>query len=351
MPTKLDGVSVTVNGKSAYVCYISPTQVNILTPPDAMQGTVAVQVTNNGASSNAFSVQAQPISPSFFIFNGGPYVVARACRREPHRPGESLSRLDHSRNPGEIVVLYANGFGPTSTPVVSGSNTQSGTLPALPVVTIGGVAASVQFAGLISPGVVSVQRGGSAQRSERRQRAGGNLQWRRWLHRRRSSLSKAPRPRPRQSPFTWRRTATISGAARFPLPIPTNTDGPFATFDRARAFVQSIAKAGLTQVNVQFRAGNILPSRNRNVHRRRLGLGDHARSCTRIIRANRRSSAAACACRTGPTLSGNTWKTTLARIHAIFREPVLQRSAAAAAAAGRAATFGHVFPRTSARFI
>src|SRR5580698_11401474 len=40
MPTILDGVSVTVNGKNAFVYYISPTQVNILTPPDAMQGTV-----------------------------------------------------------------------------------------------------------------------------------------------------------------------------------------------------------------------------------------------------------------------------------------------------------------------
>src|ERR1041385_8698963 len=36
MPTSLDGVSVTVNGKSAFVFYISPTQVNALTPPDAM---------------------------------------------------------------------------------------------------------------------------------------------------------------------------------------------------------------------------------------------------------------------------------------------------------------------------
>ena len=36
MPAKLDGVSVTVNGISAYVYYISPTQVNILTPPDSI---------------------------------------------------------------------------------------------------------------------------------------------------------------------------------------------------------------------------------------------------------------------------------------------------------------------------
>ena len=76
MPTKLDGVSVTVNGKSAYVCYISPTQVNIVTPPDPMQGAVMVQVTNNASVSPEFSVQAQSISPSFFVFNGGPYVVA-----------------------------------------------------------------------------------------------------------------------------------------------------------------------------------------------------------------------------------------------------------------------------------
>ena len=36
MPKQLDGVSVTVNGKAAYVYYISPSQVNILTPPDAI---------------------------------------------------------------------------------------------------------------------------------------------------------------------------------------------------------------------------------------------------------------------------------------------------------------------------
>jgi uncharacterized protein (TIGR03437 family) len=77
MPTQLDGVGVTVNGKSAYVYYISPTQVNILTPPDALPGSVAVQVTNNGLSSPAFTAAAQPVSPSFFVFNGGPYVAAQ----------------------------------------------------------------------------------------------------------------------------------------------------------------------------------------------------------------------------------------------------------------------------------
>lgn len=49
-------------------------------------------------------------------------------------------------------MIYANGFGPTSTPVVSGAETQSGSLSPLPVIKIGGIAATVQFAGLVAPG-------------------------------------------------------------------------------------------------------------------------------------------------------------------------------------------------------
>jgi uncharacterized protein (TIGR03437 family) len=75
------------------------------------------------------------------VFGGGPYLAAILY------PG-----LTTPAKPGELVVLYANGFGPTSTPVVSGSVTQSGTLSPLPVVKIGGVTAMVQFAGLVSPG-------------------------------------------------------------------------------------------------------------------------------------------------------------------------------------------------------
>ncbi|MFN0168846.1 MAG: hypothetical protein ACKV22_20665, partial [Bryobacteraceae bacterium] len=46
----------------------------------------------------------------------------------------------------------ANGFGPTSVPVISGSDVQSGNLFPLPVVQIGGITATVVFAGLVSPG-------------------------------------------------------------------------------------------------------------------------------------------------------------------------------------------------------
>jgi uncharacterized protein (TIGR03437 family) len=153
MPAQLDGVSVTMNGENAFVYYISPNQVNVLTPPDLTPGPVQVTVTTGGMASAAFTAQAQQYSPSFFIFGAGPYVVGTHTNGSLLGPASLYPGLSTPAVPGEVVVLYANGFGPVSPPVVAGSNAQSGSLSALPVVQIGGVQASVQFAGLVSPGL------------------------------------------------------------------------------------------------------------------------------------------------------------------------------------------------------
>ena len=152
LPTTLDGVSVTVNGVPAYVYYISPTQVNILTPPNAISGSVPVQVSDNGVISSNFMVQAQAESPSFFVFGGGPYIAATHVNGSYLGPTSLYPGLTTPAQPGETIVMYANGFGPTSAPVVSGSETQSGTLLPMPAITIGGVPATVTFAGLVAPG-------------------------------------------------------------------------------------------------------------------------------------------------------------------------------------------------------
>jgi uncharacterized protein (TIGR03437 family) len=152
MPVQLDGVSVTVNGQPAYVYYISPAQVNILTPPAPLSGSVPVQVSNNGVISATFMVQAQAEAPSFFVFNGGPYLAATHVDGSYIGPTSLYPGLTTPAQPGETIVIYANGFGPTSSPVVSGSVSQSGTLSPLPVITIGGVSATVAFAGLVAPG-------------------------------------------------------------------------------------------------------------------------------------------------------------------------------------------------------
>ena len=151
MPAALDGVSATVNGKSAFVYYISPSQLNILTPPDALSGAVQVQVVNNGVTSAAYTAQARSLSPSFFVFDSV-HVAATHADGSFLGPTTLYPGYTTPAKPGETVILYANGFGPTSVPVASGSVTQGGTLAPLPVVNIAGMAAAVDFAGLVSPG-------------------------------------------------------------------------------------------------------------------------------------------------------------------------------------------------------
>lgn len=151
LPTQLDGVSVTVNGKPAYVSYISPSQVNILTPPDAISGSVPVQVTVNGTSGASFTAQAQGTSPAFFVL-GGSYVAATHVDGTLVGPATLFPGASTPAKPGETIVIYANGFGVTSAPVVAGSLSQSGVLSPLPEITIGGITATVQFAGLTAPG-------------------------------------------------------------------------------------------------------------------------------------------------------------------------------------------------------
>lgn len=156
MPTQLDGVSVTVNGRSAYVYYISPTQINILTPLDALPADAQIVVSNNGASSASFATLPQTLSPSFFVFSDGQHVAA------VHLDGTLVGPVSFSMpgytfspaKPGEIISIYANGFGPTTIPAVAGSITQGGALSPLPAVTIAGRNATVQFAGISSsPGL------------------------------------------------------------------------------------------------------------------------------------------------------------------------------------------------------
>jgi uncharacterized protein (TIGR03437 family) len=153
MPTKIDGVSVTVNGKPTFVYYVSPSQINLLTPPDAIAGVAPIIVTNGSTTSATTAAQAQALSPSFFVFNGGPYVAATHAIGTLLGPPTLYPGSTTPAKPGETITLYGNGFGSTSTPIVSGSVLQSGILSPQPVITIGASTATVQFAGLISPGL------------------------------------------------------------------------------------------------------------------------------------------------------------------------------------------------------
>lgn len=151
MPTVLDGVTVTLNGKNAYIYYISPGQLNVLTPPDLATGSIQIQINNNGSTGVFFNVQGQQYSLSFFTFDGH-HVTATHANGSLLGPTTLYPGSSTPAAPQETVILYATGFGQASVPIISGASTQTGSLPTLPLVTIGGITATVQFAGLVSPG-------------------------------------------------------------------------------------------------------------------------------------------------------------------------------------------------------
>jgi uncharacterized protein (TIGR03437 family) len=254
MPTNLDGVTVSVNGKPAYVYYISEAQINVLTPPDAMSGSVQVVVTNNGNANVPFAAQAQSLSPSFFVFNGGPYAAAVHAAGGLIGPATLYPGSTTPAAPGETILLYANGFGPTSTPLTAGSSSQSGTLSPLPTVTIGGITATVLFAGLVFPGefqfnVVVPANAPGGDQSIVATYNGATTQPGTLI----TIVGAAAAPT--SVTYYVSPSGNDSWTGMLAAPNGANSDGPFATFDRARAAVRSLNKSGLTQISVQFRGG------------------------------------------------------------------------------------------------
>jgi uncharacterized protein (TIGR03118 family) len=141
LPTTLAGVGVTVNGISAPLLFVGSTQINFLVPPNVTPGAAQIKITNNSLASANIAATAANLAPAFFTLstvnaNGDIYIAAT------HANGTVLSTASPA-TAGETIVLYGTGFG---TGVV-------GSIIALPTIVIDGLQATVNFAGLISPGL------------------------------------------------------------------------------------------------------------------------------------------------------------------------------------------------------
>jgi uncharacterized protein (TIGR03437 family) len=119
LPTKLDGVSVTINGKPAFIYYISPTQINLQAPSDTATGSVQVVVNNNGATTT-FSGNLQTYSPAFFAWNGSPYPVATRYPDNAFIANPSAVAGTVAAKQGDVLILWGTGFGPTNPALTAG---------------------------------------------------------------------------------------------------------------------------------------------------------------------------------------------------------------------------------------
>jgi uncharacterized protein (TIGR03118 family) len=150
LPTQLDGVGVTIDGKPAYVYFVSPTQVDVITPADSATGPVAVTVMNNGVPSASANAQLQSVAPAFF--SAGKYVVATHANGMLVAPSNFLPGSSPATQ-GETIAMYGTGFGATATAVDGQIATSPVNLAAPPTVTIGTASAVVTFAGRTGAGL------------------------------------------------------------------------------------------------------------------------------------------------------------------------------------------------------
>jgi uncharacterized protein (TIGR03437 family) len=139
LPTSLSGVSVTIDGNAAFIYYISPTQINVQVPSDNSLAGVQVVVDNNGALSSPATVALQKYAPAFFLDPGTDYAIASRL------PDYALvGNLSAPAIPGETLVLWATGFGPTIPAAPAGVEVSGAPATAsAPTVTVGGMPARV----------------------------------------------------------------------------------------------------------------------------------------------------------------------------------------------------------------
>lgn len=166
-PTSLSNVSVSVNGKPAYVYFLSSGQVNVQAPADSATGTQQVTLTSCGSTSTGFPVQRDPLAPGMlappnFLVGGKQYLVAlfpdstyvgnpNLIAGVPFRPAK----------PGELITTYGIGFGDAKKNsdgsiippgvIVNDLNTLANSLK----ISFGSTPASVSYSGL-SPGYVGL---------------------------------------------------------------------------------------------------------------------------------------------------------------------------------------------------
>ena len=154
LPTSLQGVSVTINGAPAYVAYISPTQINVLAPDDAQTGSVAVQVTAGKQASNSLNAPKQAFAPAFFTIGSGSVAAQHSDYSYVGAPGLLSGVTTQPAKPGETILLYGTGFGPTNPAIPTGQLvTTAQPLANAVQITIGGVTVTPSFAGLVAPGL------------------------------------------------------------------------------------------------------------------------------------------------------------------------------------------------------
>lgn len=159
LPTSLDGIRVNINGRAAFVYYISPTQLNVQAPADddgLPDRPVEVEVVTPDGSMRTTAVMKR-VAPGLFTITGRYAAAIHPDGTLVGPEGMIPGTASHPARPGDVVLLYTTGLGATDPSVPPGRVvTAPATLRDAVVVTVGGAQAGVSYAGLVGAGLYQI---------------------------------------------------------------------------------------------------------------------------------------------------------------------------------------------------
>jgi uncharacterized protein (TIGR03437 family) len=164
IPTTLAGISVKVGDRFAPLFFAGPGQINALIPFE-VSGQVNLQVvTGPRAGGNTLPVTLAATAPGIFATNQQGFEQGAILNNpDPSFAAPAGSIPGAATRParrGDVVTIYCSGLGPVTPAIASGVAAGAGgaAIPTLvnpPTVRIGGIIATVEFAGL-APGFVGL---------------------------------------------------------------------------------------------------------------------------------------------------------------------------------------------------
>ena len=129
-PRRLNNVRVLVNDQEAFIAFTSSGQINAIAPDNLPDGPVNVVVEYSTLRSTTVATQSRRINPAVFRFTpeNSRYLASTANDGSAYIGPPNLFGTNGSLNglalrparPGEYVVLYGTGLGPTTPPVPAG---------------------------------------------------------------------------------------------------------------------------------------------------------------------------------------------------------------------------------------
>jgi uncharacterized protein (TIGR03437 family) len=154
LPTTLGGVSVLVDGVAAPLFYVSPLQINLQLPWRLLNQTqTSIVVVSNGLSSAVTTIPLTATAPAIYSLNAqgnGQGAILQANSGTVVAPLNSIPGVvTQPGSPLEFISIFCTGLGAVQTYTFGdGTAATAATTVASTQVTIGGVAATVTYAGL-----------------------------------------------------------------------------------------------------------------------------------------------------------------------------------------------------------